>query len=67
MFLTPVLQHLPIPHRMNVVDEKYPDVVQDNWEKIRCALDRNSDIFNTDVLPCSRVLRRNGEKLSAFL
>lgn len=67
MFLTPVLQHLPISHRMNVVDEKYLDVVQDNWEKIRSALDRNSDIFNTDVLPCSRVLRRNGEKLSAFL
>lgn len=52
---------------MNMADEKYPDVVQDNWEKLRSVLDRNSDIFNIDVLPCSRVLRRNVEELSAFL
>lgn len=58
---------MPISHRMNVADEKYPDVVQDNWEKLRSALDRNSDIFNTDVLSCSRALRRKREELSAFL
>lgn len=67
MFLTPILQHLPISYRMNVAYEKYPDVVQDNWEKLKSALDRNSDIFNTDLFPCSRVLRKNCEKLSAFL
>lgn len=62
MFLPPVLQHLPISHRMNVIDEKYPDVVQDDWKKLRSALYRNSDVFNTDVLPCSRILRRNCEE-----
>lgn len=66
MFLTQIFQHLPISHRINVADEKYPDVVQDNWEKLRSALDRNSDIFNPDVLPHSRVLRRNCEELTAF-
>ncbi|KAM6086313.1 uncharacterized protein C6orf183 [Theristicus caerulescens] len=54
-----VLQHLPISHRMNVADEKRPDVVQDNWEKLRSAFGKNSDIFNIDVFPFSRVLRRN--------
>ncbi|XP_054675028.1 uncharacterized protein LOC129203961 isoform X2 [Grus americana] len=54
-----ILQHLPISHRINVVDEKCPDVVQDNWDKLRSAFDKNSDIFNIDLFPCSRVLRRN--------
>lgn len=67
MFLTPILQHLPVSRRMNVADEKYPDVVQDNWEKLRSALDRNSDIFNTGALSCSKALRRKCEELSAFL
>lgn len=52
---------------MNVTDEKRPDVVQDSWDKLRSAFDKNSDIFNIDVFPFSRVLRINGEKLSAFL
>lgn len=51
MFLTPILQHLPISHRVNVADDKYPDVVQDYCKKLRSALDRNSDIFIADVLP----------------
>lgn len=50
-----------------MADEKCPDVVQDNWDKLRSVFDKNSDIFNIDVFPCSRVLRRNGEKLTAFL
>lgn len=66
VFLALIFQHLPISHRINVVDDKYPDAVQDNWGKLRSASDRNSDIFNTDVIPCSRVLRRNYE-LSTFL
>lgn len=51
---------------MNVADEKHPDVVQENWDKLKSAFDKNTDIFNIDVFPCSRVLR-NGEKWSAFL
>lgn len=66
VFLAQIFQHLPISHRMNVVDDKYPDAVQDNWGKLRSASDRNSDIFNTDVIPCSRVLRRHYD-LSTFL
>ncbi|KAM6365997.1 uncharacterized protein FN964_002404 [Alca torda] len=54
-----VLQHLPISHRINVADEECPDVVQDNWDKLRSPFDKNSDIFNIDVFPCSRVLRKN--------
>ncbi|PKU46039.1 hypothetical protein llap_3659 [Limosa lapponica baueri] len=60
-----VLQRLPISHRINVADEKSPDVVQDNWVKLRNAFDKNSDIFNIDVFPCTRVLRRNAQDHSA--
>ncbi|XP_009892173.1 PREDICTED: transmembrane protein FLJ37396 [Charadrius vociferus] len=59
LLLQQVLQHLPISHRINVADERCPDAVQDNWDKLRSAFDKNSDIFNIDVFPCSRVLRRN--------
>jgi len=52
---------------MNVADKKHPDVVQENWDKLWSAFDKNSDVFNIDVFPFSRVLRRNGEKLSSFL
>ncbi|XP_074751165.1 LOW QUALITY PROTEIN: uncharacterized protein LOC141954983 [Athene noctua] len=45
--------------QMNVAEEKHPDVVQDNWDKLRSAFDKNSDLFNIDMFPCSRVLRRN--------
>ncbi|KAK4824338.1 hypothetical protein QYF61_013673 [Mycteria americana] len=38
----------------------YVAVVQDNWDKLRSAFDKNSDTFNIDVFPFSRVLRRNG-------
>lgn len=58
---------MPLSHRMNVGDEKCPDVVQDYGDKLRSAFDKNSDIFNIDVFPVPSVVRRNGEKLSAFL
>jgi len=44
-----------------VVDERCPDVIQDKWDKLRSAFDRNADVFNTDVFCCSTFLR-NGEK-----
>nr|XP_009675269.1 PREDICTED: putative uncharacterized protein C6orf183 [Struthio camelus australis] len=57
-----VLQHLPVSRRMNVAREKCPDVVQDNWDMLRSALYKNSDIFNINVSLCSRVIQKNGEK-----
>ncbi|XP_015714160.1 uncharacterized protein CCDC162P isoform X2 [Coturnix japonica] len=52
-----VLQHLPISHKLSMADEKCPDVIQDKWDKLRSAFDRNSDVFNTDVFHCSKFLR----------
>ncbi|XP_048793577.1 uncharacterized protein LOC125689888 isoform X1 [Lagopus muta] len=52
-----VLQHLPVSHKLSVVDEKCPDVIQDKWDKLRSAFDRHSDVFNTDVFCCSKFLR----------
>lgn len=60
MFLTPGSPAFAY-FSQNMADEKHPDVVQENRDKLRSTFDENSDIFNIDVFPCWRVLR-NGEK-----
>ncbi|XP_066849266.1 uncharacterized protein [Anser cygnoides] len=37
-----ILQHLPASHRLNVVDEKCPDMIPGNWDKLS-AFDTNSE------------------------
>ncbi|XP_050565774.1 uncharacterized protein LOC126913250 [Cygnus atratus] len=37
-----ILQHLPASHRLNVVDEKCPDMIPGNWDKLS-AFDKNSE------------------------
>ncbi|XP_035179068.1 uncharacterized protein LOC118165223 isoform X3 [Oxyura jamaicensis] len=43
-----ILQHLPSSRRLNVVDEKCPDVIPDNWDKLS-AFDKNSESCHKDT------------------